>query len=890
MRPRHELKWCGAVCLGVWFLIGGSFAVAQERLPVALVWSDAAVEGVSGRVPSGIVEALRDAGYSVCTAGTSGFERALAESGALVAVLPYGGWYPAASVKALDAFLRGGGSMFCLGGAPFTEPVVAHGGAVCAIAAGTERGLPVALAPPWTRGHASAGVEFQMTPAENGMSARVAVSAFSGFGYVRTSLAGLPFDDAVLCFDARDVSATPRLCVELTAHDGSRWKYIVPLGGEWTVHRVHLADFVSYNSPDRRGEDDHCRPGEVRTLAFGFTSAMVGPGDHAFELRNVRFEEAVLDGAAVRSIPRFERPGCLVARWFGDPVADEHLLPGISLADAGRRVQGSVLAAADASLPFGDHAQEGSWTGTALRARAFSGSSGNSLADALAEAMDGPFLPLLTLDGDAVVGALAPHGDGPYAGSSWAFFTVESGDLSADTLVREALVHAATLIREGIVLIRLTPEFSVLEGRAVMTPVLMLRNLAASERLVHAQVSLGGRGGDRSLGAREAGLPPRPNDPTFEMRFESLALEQFDWQHFVLQAEVDGVSRAAVFGNLRFSLDTTAALKRLCDFLLSRFNEHGRLHGNRFIDNRGMRTLLAGGEILGEDAYREAAMRWGEDVVMAEQREDGGYRMGYGITDRGESCYVADGGEIAVCMARLVSHAAGEQRRALLESLDRYMAYRESFRVPEGGIGVGWCLHDYGQRPVVPLDAPARIYAPERNTYTIGCTLAAAYAHARLRGDPALEERAQEDAEWLMPRADVLHGAFVESYLFAHGLTTRPEQRTRYETYLREAFRDPMLSPANQTWWLRGGGRSALNLDGVAYWLHAIDPEDAAMRAMLARAVCSMFSDEGDHSMLHLIQAPALAHDAWIYICYGSLGLADVVRPMVSMDKLVPAR
>jgi len=46
MRPRHELKWCGAVCLGVWFLIGGSFAVAQERLPVALVWSDAAVEGV----------------------------------------------------------------------------------------------------------------------------------------------------------------------------------------------------------------------------------------------------------------------------------------------------------------------------------------------------------------------------------------------------------------------------------------------------------------------------------------------------------------------------------------------------------------------------------------------------------------------------------------------------------------------------------------------------------------------------------------------------------------------------------------------------------------------------------------------------------------------------
>ena len=41
--------------------------------------------------------------------------------------------------------------------------------------------------------------------------------------------------------------------------------------------------------------------------------------------------------------------------------------------------------------------------------------------------------------------------------------------------------------------------------------------------------------------------------------------------------------------------------------------------------------------------------------------------------------------------------------------------------------------------------------------------------------------------------------------------------------------------------------------------------------------------------MLHLIEQPALGHDAWIYICYGSLGLADVVKPMVSMENLIPA-
>jgi hypothetical protein len=33
--------------------------------------------------------------------------------------------------------------------------------------------------------------------------------------------------------------------------------------------------------------------------------------------------------------------------------------------------------------------------------------------------------------------------------------------------------------------------------------------------------------------------------------------------------------------------------------------------------------------------------------MLREQREDGGYRMGYGITAKGEECYVADGGEIA---------------------------------------------------------------------------------------------------------------------------------------------------------------------------------------------------------------------------------------------------
>jgi len=906
--------------LGAWFLAAAFSVSAQAGAPVAVLWEDTGAEALAGCVPGGIGKALTDAGYSVRTADTVAFEAAnhepagshvdhenkidrrergshtgqifeagiLAEEIARLVVLPYGGLYPAASAESLDEFLRHGGSIICVGGAPFSEPVLTKGGTVHRITAGTDQAAAVPLTPSWTKGHAAAGVEFQMESVEDGAHARVSVDNFSGYGYIGTTPPKIPFDDAVLCFEARDVAATPRLCVELTARDGSRWKYIVPLSNEWMEHRVHLADFVSYNSPNRSGADDYCQPGEVRILAFGFTAAMVGPGDHAFELRKVRFEEALIDGATVRATPRFARPGCSVKRWFGDPVADEHLLPRISLADESRRVVGSLLAAADASLPFAESTQKGRWTGTALRASALSRSSGNSLADALAEASDGPFLPLLTLNGDVVVGALAPHGEGGYAGSSWAFFTVESSDLSGSSLLRDAFVYAAKLIREGVMLCRLEPEFTAVEGRAVMTPVLTLRNLSAVERHVSVEALLTSNGVNRNFGVRELAVPPWPQDKTVEVRFDALGLNKFDWQNFVLEAKTDDVPRHAFFGNLRFSLDTAAALKTVCDFLLSYFNEHGRLHGNRFIENRGMRTLLAGYEIFGDEAYRDAAMRWAEEVVMADQREDGGYRMGYGITSKGESCYVADGGEIAVCIARLVSYAEGKQRDALLKSLDNYIAYRESFRVLEGGIGVGWCLHDYGQRPIVPLDEPTRIYAPERNTYTIGCTLAAAYAHARLRDDPALEERAEKDAEWLMPRTESLNGAFIESYMFAHMFTTNPEQRKRYRSYLREAFRDRILASKDKAWWLGGGGRSALNLDGLAYWLHTIDPADAEMQSMMAMSVCSMFSPEGKHSMLSLIREPTLAHDAWIYICYGSLGLADVVRPMVSMENLVP--
>ncbi|NLF17761.1 MAG: hypothetical protein GX595_10955, partial [Lentisphaerae bacterium] len=307
-----------------------------------------------------------------------------------------------------------------------------------------------------------------------------------------------------------------------------------------------------------------------------------------------------------------------------------------------------------------------------------------------------------------------------------------------------------------------------------------------------------------------------------------------------------------------------------------------------FIDNRGMRALLAAAEILDEPTYRRPALRWGR-IMMERQRPDGGYRMGYGITSRGEECYVADGGEIAVGIARLAADSTGRQRQEFMASLDAYMAYRESFRVPTGGIGVGWCLTDYGRRPLTRLETPTRILAPEMNTYTITCTLAAAYAHAALHGSRPLEHRAEADAMWLLPRVKALHGAAIESLQYAHALTNDPTQRAIYADAIERAFSAKLreAGAAGSSWWLFGGSRSALDLGGLAYVLACLG-DDPALRAEMMRATCLMFSPDSPESVLATTRLAKPGHDGWIYICYGTLGLVDVIQPIVSMDGLVP--
>jgi hypothetical protein len=183
-------------------------------------------------------------------------------------------------------------------------------------------------------------------------------------------------------------------------------------------------------------------------------------------------------------------------------------------------------------------------------------------------------------------------------------------------------------------------------------------------------------------------------------------------------------------------------------------------------------------------------------------------------------------------------------------------------------------LRDYGKRPPAPLATITRIMAPEKNTYTVGCSLGAAYAYAALTGAMHDFRDAAKDAEWLMPRCRRLSGATAESFMFAHALAPEAALRRTYGDYLRKKFLTP-LAGEHAAWWLRGGGRSALDLSVLAYCRNRIE-DSPRLRAQLLRAVADIFSRDGQHSVYRLFEAGDPTHNEWIYLCYGALGLAAV--------------
>ena len=856
-----------------------SMSRVDRAQPIAWIWQDAGedprADQLAERIAKGGFAIERRTGRELSAPGV------LRAGNLDLLVLPQGGRYPVLLADALSAFFLDGGALLVLGGVPFAEPVFATPAGPRGMRAAVQDLARIAPDAPWNERQAGADDRVLVAPAAGGWRFDFDLK---GFAYAGTPLAPLASEDAVLELEVRGDGETPRLCVEFHEQDGSRWKRIVPVAEEWTAHRLHLGEFVAYASEGRGGKEDWLRGDRLKQLAVGFTRTMVGQGTRRVELRNVRLLKAEIPSRTVAGAKRFLPGDLSVVRWFGEQHASESMVvPSPVVVRGGRQRRDALRRSGEGAAIRGD------WQAWELAMDPppppRKGGKRLPLDRVLALASGSLRVPLLQAENseaDRIACAgLFVHADGEYAGSRWAVFALELPG-AAPAVVGEAVTDAARALASAGFTHGPRPVFRVADGKVAMDVAMPIANPSPADLRLKLELRIAGQ----ATAVHEIAIPARQAAVVDYQLATGLPAPPLETAGLDLAVEIREAS-GPLYGPRVFRLDLREQLRAVCDFMVEQARDDGKLHGYSFIDNRGMRALLGAYEILGDPRYLETALRWGE-IMVREQREDGGYRMGYGITRKGEECYVADGGEIVVGILRLASYCKGEQRERFLASADRYMGYREDFRVETGGIGVGWCLQDYGKRPITPLDTPTRIYSPENNTYTIGCSLAGAYAHAAIRGTPELERRAEQDADWLMARATRLNGAFVESFFFAHAFATTPERKAIYAEYIARVFVRAMAdSHTTHDWWLSGGGRSALNLDGLAYAIHRLGagPE---VRAGMYRALCAMYSPQASRSIPVVIAGDSFDHDRWIYICFGTLGLVDVLKPMVSIDGFAP--
>ncbi len=319
--------------------------------------------------------------------------------------------------------------------------------------------------------------------------------------------------------------------------------------------------------------------------------------------------------------------------------------------------------------------------------------------------------------------------------------------------------------------------------------------------------------------------------------------------------------------------------KQLCDWLCER-QKDGRFSGISFQDQRAVRGLLAGYKIFGEKKYLEASIEWGE-VMMAEQRDDGGYRMGYGVKEDGqEACYVADGGESCIGMITLYSYAEGAFKARLRKSVENYMRYRAGFRNEDGGIGIGWTFKDHLVKPPVRKD---KVFREKRHLpFTIGCTLASASAYAAITKDDNDIDLAVKDTRRFMKEVtSMVGGASVESLCWAHHYLKDQSLRAEIEAYMKKRWL-PYITKPTRKWWLEGGGRKVLGLDSLAYYYSSAE-KDHKVQATIVRATKAICGRSLPAGLEALMAKPSLTRSEWRYLCFAAVSLGDVVRPNVSL-------
>lgn len=826
--------------------------------------------------PAVVVDLLSEAGYDASTVATDDLldATALTPERIDLLVVPTRGVYPGEGFGVLEDYLRAGGRVLSLGGVPFSrllaegpngwEQVSVPGEPPGEVRVIADFG---AAAPAITaHGGEDAPFEWEIVEDEGERVLRATLDDLRQWQYVSVPMADTGDERfSVLHFRARGDANTTLLGLELNETDGSRWKYVIPLSEDWREYAIFIPHFLSYATEGRGEEGDYLHPERLKTLSFGITRGMVGAGPHTIWLDDI--ERWQFEPPSREVVPRERQVVAATARAYGSPVIvpPDQRSPLVSMFDDATWFEDEALTAVAES---GGVRRQSGW---AVQVPTGSGPAYDRVT--MSPSRTARVWPLLArADGGTVAGIVQAH-NGPLAGATLGFLALDSGDLLAVPRLRLLTLMMADYMTRRPRVVDVEPEFTVVNGRAVMNATV---HLAAPVGGCEAQVELSvaaGDGGMRSIDRTSLTLVNGLQ--SVELRVPA---DRFDLRDYQVTVTVSGGPAGA--DSMSVAVDVMALMTRLCDFFVAMQGEDGVITGPGFVDQRAARALLAMYDMTGKREYLDAAIRWGDNEI-AMQREDGGYRMGYGITDRGEACYVADGGEIAIGMARLVSYVPENRRQAYLDSLQAYFNYRESFRLDDGKIAVGWVFHERFSQAGGEGTREAPFRSDRSFGFVTSCTLAAASAWQAITGEAADREMAIRDARWYLEDVAKATSVSAEAAQWAHRLIEDEALRADLATRMRETLLPFALEGGG--WWYASGGRSAVTLGALAYYHSQIEAAPEALAGM-ARGVYRMASPHSPASMDAVIAAGEPSGDEWRYLAYGAVSLAEVLEPLSTME------
>ena len=873
-------------------LVFAAVLATQACAQQIAIWQAPVPDEMLAASPTALAQALAAQGYDTQSVATDDLldpARLSAQEVGLL-VIPTIGAYPSEAIPVLEEYLKAGGSFLSLGGFPFDRPLAKVGEQwQCASLPDSPPGQVQVIAnfedevPRQIR--LSGGTEgermlWERVPGEQGEGRclRVTVDDLKQWEYV-----GFPLHDTgdatftMLHFRARADENTPLLGMEMNEDDNSRWKMVLPLSTEWRDYNIFLPNFLSYATEGRGGPGDYLHPERLTGCLFGYTLKMVGPGPHTLYLDDIqRWQFVPPDPQAIalsRSIVN------ATARYYGKAVkVPEDDMPALLrlLTSAGRFERASLRGTGEAGVCAAEVTVPGTHDGWLVSVPVDDGPAYRNVA--MSKRRIARVVPLLVAREDETdlgpPAVAVAHYGGDLAGGSWACFALENTDILGEPTLKDAVLSTVDYLVKRPRIVSLSPTFGVEDGRAQMALKATIRTPRAEPGSLKVRLMVETIDGTTTLAQADTELTEPPGTTTEALL--TVGAEDFDASLYRATAETwvgDGpVDRE------EFTVNTWGVMGRLCDFFLAAQQEDGVISGAGCVDQRAARGLLAMYEMSGEEKFRDAAIRWG-DMELREQREDGGYRMGYGITEAGEACYVADGGEIAIGIERLLKYVPAERRQAYVDSLRRYFQHREDFRLEDGTIAVGWVFSKRYTQEGGDERSETPLRSDKSFGFVVGCTLASAAALHHITGRPEDREMAIRDAQWFLDDNLKATSVFGEAAQWAHYFLDDDAMGLAFAARMKDSLLPTVAKPSG--WWYTAGGRSGVTLGALYYYSH-LDPSPEVL-AGLMRGLYYTVGDKSPSGLLKVMAEGSRNADEWKYLCYSSVSLAEVLRPLVTM-------